>query len=229
MHFANVSTLEIAFFAARSCAHVSGVTPLPCRLVTEIPSSFREQVALLTSYGVLVAPHSPLLMNLMFMVKFSAVIEIFPPNYDHNLYPAVTMTAGLGYYPLHATNASSLQHDAVRANCQSVQVLMQRLCSGLFPPLLLRLKSSDSDLIFHPFCMQQDYASAQCDNTPLFLPFVRASAAVCKRLAMSAHGLEVDPRDFEAAIVNAVNHAGYRVVFRNIKPTRSNTTKTGWK
>jgi hypothetical protein len=38
----------------------------------------------------------------------------------------------------------------------------------------------------------------------------------------------VDIQDFEAALVNAVQHAGYRLRYRNIRPVRDNSTKTGW-
>ncbi len=38
----------------------------------------------------------------------------------------------------------------------------------------------------------------------------------------------VDERDFEAAFVNAVQHTGHRLRFRNIRPVRDNSTATGW-
>ena len=33
---------------------------------------------------------------------------------------------------------------------------------------------------------------------------------------------------FEVALVNAVQHAGYRLRYRNMRPRRDNSTKTGW-
>ena len=38
----------------------------------------------------------------------------------------------------------------------------------------------------------------------------------------------VEERDFEAAFVNAVQHAGYRLRFGHLRPRRANGTKTGW-
>jgi hypothetical protein len=35
-------------------------------------------------------------------------------------------------------------------------------------------------------------------------------------------------RDFEAALVNAVDHAGYRTPFRGYGPTPENGTETGY-
>ena len=38
----------------------------------------------------------------------------------------------------------------------------------------------------------------------------------------------VEPRDFEAAFVNAVQHAGYRLRFGGLRPQRKEGTLTGW-
>ena len=40
--------------------------------------------------------------------------------------------------------------------------------------------------------------------------------------------IDVDPRDFEAALVNAVEHSGYRLRFRDFRPKPDPTTVTGW-
>jgi hypothetical protein len=38
----------------------------------------------------------------------------------------------------------------------------------------------------------------------------------------------VEPLLFEAALVNAVQHTGHRLRFRNIRPVADNSTATGW-
>ena len=47
-------------------------------------------------------------MNVMFMPPYSSVIEIFPYHFDHNLYPAASISSGLGYYPVHSYNGSDM-------------------------------------------------------------------------------------------------------------------------
>ena len=41
-------------------------------------------------------------------------------------------------------------------------------------------------------------------------------------------GFRIDPRDFEAALVNAVQHAGYRLRFRDIRPRPVPGTLSGF-
>lgn len=52
--------------------------------------------------------------------------------------------------------------------------------------------------------------------------------AYCRQ-ALIHYRIKVGLRDFEAALVNAVDHAGYRIRFRGMKPHRDNSTATGWK
>lgn len=40
--------------------------------------------------------------------------------------------------------------------------------------------------------------------------------------------IDVDPYDFEVALVNAVEHSGHRLRFRNYRPIADNNTETGW-
>lgn len=49
------------------------------------PRGFKEQLEIFSSHGVMVSPHGAGLMNAMFMVPYSSVIEIFPYHLDHNL------------------------------------------------------------------------------------------------------------------------------------------------
>ena len=79
-----------------------------CRALTDFPRSFREQLELFSTHGVMVSPHGAGLMNAMFLVPFSAVIEIFPYHFDHNIYSTVSTTAGLGYYPIHCYNGTDM-------------------------------------------------------------------------------------------------------------------------
>lgn len=41
-------------------------------------------------------------------------------------------------------------------------------------------------------------------------------------------GFAIGPRDFEAALVNAIQHAGYRVRFQDIRPRKVPGTLTGF-
>ena len=56
----------------------------------------------------MVSPHGAGLMNAMFLVPFSSVVEIFPYRMDHNLYSTIAITAGLGYYPIHTYKAHDM-------------------------------------------------------------------------------------------------------------------------
>ena len=38
----------------------------------------------------------------------------------------------------------------------------------------------------------------------------------------------IEPRDFESALVNAVQHTGHRLRFRNMRPQKVAGTKTGY-
>ena len=71
-----------------------------------MPQSFREQLQLFASHGVLVAPHGAGLMNEMFMAPGSAVIEIFPYHFHHNLYAILAGNVGVTHYPVHTWNGS---------------------------------------------------------------------------------------------------------------------------
>ena len=78
------------------------------RLVTDHPTSFREQLKLFSTHGILVSPHGAGLTNAMFLAPFSSVIEIVPYHLDHNIYSTIAVTAGLGYYPVHTYNGSDV-------------------------------------------------------------------------------------------------------------------------
>ena len=78
------------------------------RVITSFPTNFKQQLELFSSHGVVVSPHGAGLMNVMYLVPFSAVVEVFPYHFDHNLYPTASVMAGLGYYPVHTYNASDM-------------------------------------------------------------------------------------------------------------------------
>ena len=70
----------------------------------------------------------------------------------------------------------------------------------------------------------QAYAANNCSRIP---SLEISTVPVCYR-HVTAVPLHVDPRIFEAALVNAVQHAGHRLRFRNMRPRPDNTTETGW-
>ena len=79
-----------------------------------------------SEYGVILAPHGAGLMNLMFSRPFSAVVEVFPYQTHHNLYPGIAHMVGVEHYPVHTYNGTSvLSSEKVR--CLSVTVLRVRL------------------------------------------------------------------------------------------------------
>jgi hypothetical protein len=79
-----------------------------CRLVVDFPTSFRGQLELFATHGVVVAPHGAGLVNEMFFVPGGSVVEIFPFHLDHNLYRTLAATMGLGYFPVHTFNGSDV-------------------------------------------------------------------------------------------------------------------------
>ena len=78
------------------------------RVISKYLPTFREQIELFASHGILIAPHGAGLMNSVFLAPFSSVIEIFPYHTDHNLYPNVVVNSGLGYYPIHSFNGTDM-------------------------------------------------------------------------------------------------------------------------
>ena len=74
----------------------------------DIPKTLKGQLELFAEHGVFVTPTGAALTNVMFLVPFSSVIEIFPPLLDHNIGPVMSTLAGLGYYPVHTHNATSV-------------------------------------------------------------------------------------------------------------------------
>lgn len=74
----------------------------------------------------------------------------------------------------------------------------------------------------------QDYFQYGCDNMTALE--VNYRTHYCNRAPMAASAIEyVDPHDFEVALVNAVEHIGYRTKLRGTGPVRDPTTPTGWK
>ena len=69
-----------------------------------VDTSFRRQFDLVSSHGVIVAPHGASLMNILYMRPLSAVVELFPYHLDHNLYAAMSILrlTGVASYPVHA-------------------------------------------------------------------------------------------------------------------------------
>lgn len=55
------------------------------RYITANPPAFKDQLALFAAHGVVVAPHGSGLMNELFFVPGSGVVEIYPYHLHHNL------------------------------------------------------------------------------------------------------------------------------------------------
>ena len=75
-----------------------------------------------------------------------------------------------------------------------------------------------------PLPSLQDYQAANCSRVPA-LDVHTVSGCSAHAIGSPVH---VPPRVFEAALVNAVQHSGYRLRFRNMRPHRDNSTETGW-
>jgi hypothetical protein len=72
----------------------------------------------------------------------------------------------------------------------------------------------------------QDYDfMSNCDSQSVME--INIKNAMCRNIVMN-YMIDVDLRDFEAALVNAVEHSGHRTRFRNFHPVRNNATETGW-
>lgn len=151
-------------------------------IVKQEVTSFAEYIKLVSSHGVVITTHGTSMMMTMFMVPFSAIIELFPFRVDSALYPAMATQVAVGNYPVHAPNNTVMEAD-------------------------------------------EAFKSKGCHLVPAME--VLSGRQECRVYATAAPFM-VDPRDFEAALVNAVQHSGYRLRFRNIRPVPSNTTETGW-
>jgi capsular polysaccharide biosynthesis protein len=70
--------------------------------------TFREQAEMFSSHGILVTPHGAGLTNQLFMQPQSAVIELFPFQLDHTVYGTMAGNLGVGHYPVHSTNGTTM-------------------------------------------------------------------------------------------------------------------------
>jgi hypothetical protein len=78
-------------------------TGVPYRLVSTMGSmSFAEQVELMSSTGILIAPHGAALANIMFLPAHAVVIELFPYLMKKNTYRYLANLLDLQYYPLYS-------------------------------------------------------------------------------------------------------------------------------
>ena len=77
-------------------------TGVPYRLVSTMGSmSFAEQVELMSSTGVLIAPHGAALANIMFLPAHAVVLELFPFLMKKNTYRYLANLLDLHYYPVY--------------------------------------------------------------------------------------------------------------------------------
>lgn len=93
--------------------------------------TFREQVELFAGHGVIICAHGAGLMNLMFTPPFSAVVEIYPLQTHHNLYPTMAAFMGISHYPVHPYNGTDVwSTDLVTA---VYMVVLASVCMGFHP------------------------------------------------------------------------------------------------
>jgi capsular polysaccharide biosynthesis protein len=94
------------------CSIVYGNNVINDAGATVRPYTFREQVEMFSSHGVLVTPHGAGLINMLFMPPLSAMIELFPYQLDHTVYATLAGNLGIGSYPVHSTNGTALWREA---------------------------------------------------------------------------------------------------------------------
>jgi capsular polysaccharide biosynthesis protein len=74
--------------------------------MTDFPRSFKAQLELFASHGVIVAPHGAGLANSLYLAPGSSIIEVYPYHFDHNLYRIISTVAGVGHFPVYTFNGS---------------------------------------------------------------------------------------------------------------------------
>ena len=77
--------------------------------------TFKEQMELVSTHGIFVAPHGAGLMNILYMPIQSAIVEMFPYHLDHTLYSTLATLMGTANYPIHGVDGTIIwQNDTVR-------------------------------------------------------------------------------------------------------------------
>ena len=142
---------------------------------------------------------------------------MFPYHMDHTLYPTMASHVGVANYPVHAINGSNIwarYPEYFTYNCDEL------------PNLEISYKSA--------WCRSGTALGGGGGRlaVPSAPPSNPCATVIMMAWSVSAgvvnKGFRIDPRDFEVALVNAVQHAGYRLRFRDIRPKRVNGTLTGW-
>ena len=132
--------------------------PSFCSVVDKVPA-FDDQVKLFADHGVIVAPHGAGLMDLMFSRPFSAVVEVFPYQTHHNLYPGIAHMMGIAHYPVHTYNGSSvLSIEEVKFDVDIVVSI--DVCLELWAACLMLCWSSRCLHQFLPVCVSLDQLEA---------------------------------------------------------------------
>lgn len=94
-----------------TCLQVCFPSPCDPRSVLtdwEFPAGFKQQLELFRDHGVFVSPHGAGLVNSLFLVPRSSVIEVFPAQFDHTLYPQMASLCSLGYSPIYNFDAHNV-------------------------------------------------------------------------------------------------------------------------
>jgi capsular polysaccharide biosynthesis protein len=87
------------------------------------PSTFKEHLELFASHGVIVSPHGAGLMNTLFLVPGSSVVELYPYHLHHNLYPLMAANMQIGHYPVYSYNGTDMWRRDEVCVCACVRVL----------------------------------------------------------------------------------------------------------
>lgn len=73
---------------------------------------------LFADHGVIVSPHGAGLVNELYLIPGSSVVEIFPYHFHHNLYPMLARNMGVSHFSVHTYNGSYMWAlDKVRRHC----------------------------------------------------------------------------------------------------------------
>jgi hypothetical protein len=111
------------------CAHLLVPFHRTISFMRGTGGTFRQQMEMVSSHGIFVAPHGAGLMNILYMPTQSAVIEMFPYHLDHTLYSTMAALMGIANYPIHAIDGHIIwANDTVRLHCMFLLMPLQ-LCA----------------------------------------------------------------------------------------------------
>ncbi len=105
-----------------------------------VGGTFRQQMDMVSSHGIFVAPHGAGLMNILFMPPQSSIIEMFPYHLDHTLYQTLAVLTGSANYPIHGVDGHIVwANDTVSVTCCSFCRSVHELPGSGGPRALLHI------------------------------------------------------------------------------------------